>query len=428
MGLDVIVIGAGMAGLVCARALGERGLKVLVLEARDRVGGRIHTVRVEGQEPVELGAEFVHGRPAELLALIDEMGCEMYERDGAQVCFEDGALTECGEEMESAFDPLEELKDFAGEDVSFAGWVAGKGLSEEERGSATGYVEGFNAADARVMSVRALGVQQVAEDAIEGDRVFRVRGGYDQLPLYLAKRVGELGGEVRTGVVARRVEWERGRVRVIADEESFEAPKAVVTLPLGVLLDGGVRMEPEPAEVMRAAERMRMGPVCRFTAVFRTRFWEGLEPQPEMAELSFLFTFGELPSVWWTPQPEPSSLLTGWVGGPRAEALLGKNAEELGAKACVVLGRIFGVGEAIVREQMVACHAHDWSADEFARGSYSYVAVGGAEASKVMSEPVMDTLFFAGEHTDVTGHWGTVHGAMRSGLRAAAQVLGDGRG
>lgn len=428
MGVDVILIGAGMAGLVCARALGERGLKVLVLEARDRVGGRIRTVRVEGQEPVELGAEFVHGRPSELLALIDEVGCEMYERDGAQVCFEDGALRECGEEMESAFDPLEELKDFVGEDVSFAAWVKGKGLSEEESASATGYVEGFNAADARVMSARALGVQQVAEDAIEGDRVFRVRGGYDQLPLFLAKRVEELGGEVRTGAVVRRLEWERGRVRVVANGGSFEAPKAVVTLPLGVLLGGGVRMEPEPAGVMRAAERMRMGPVCRFTMVFRTRFWEGLEPQPEMGELSFLFTFGERPSVWWTPHPEPSSLLTGWVGGPRAQALLGKRAEELGAEACVVLGRIFGVGEAAVREQMIACHAHDWSADEFSLGSYSYVAVGGAEASEAMCEPVMDTLYFAGEHTDVTGHWGTVHGAMRSGLRAAAQVLGDGRG
>ncbi len=144
-----------------------------------------------------------------------------------------------------------------------------------------------------------------------------------------------------------------------------------------------------------------------------------------MRELSFLFTFGELPSVWWTAHPEPSRSLTGWVGGPRAEALLGKSAEDLGREACAVLGRVLGVGEEFVRGQMVGCSAHDWSADEFARGAYSYVAVGGAGASRDMCEPVAETLFFAGEHTDVSGHWGTVHGAMRSGLRAAAQVLGE---
>lgn len=421
---DVVVIGAGMAGLTCARALAEEGVRVLVLEARDRVGGRIRTVRVEGQEAVELGAEFVHGRPAELLALIAEAGCEVYERRGAQVCFEDERLRECGDEMETAFDLLEELKGFAGKDVSFAEYLDHRGVAGEERGSAIGYVEGFNAADARVASARALGVQQVAEEAIEGDRVFKVRGGYDRLPEYLAGRVRELGGEVRTGMRVRRMLWERGRVELVTDGGRVMARRAVVTLPLGVLLQGAVPMEPEPAEVMRAAAGMRMGQVCRFTMTFRRRFWEEIEPRSAMRELSFLFTFGELPPVWWTPYPEGSAQMTGWVGGPRAAELLGKGAEELGKVASAALGRTFGVGEKFVRGQMTGCHAHDWSADEFARGSYSYVAVGGAEASRGMAEPVVDTLFFAGEHTDVTGHWGTVHGAMRSGLRAAGQVLG----
>lgn len=234
----------------------------------------------------------------------------------------------------------------------------------------------------------------------------------------------ELGGEVRTGVRVRRVLWERGRVELATDAGGVVAGQVVVTLPLGVLLSGSVEIEPEPAEVMRAAAMMRMGQVCRFTMTFRRRFWAEVEPRAVMRELSFLFTSGELPSVWWTADPGPSAQMTGWVGGPRAEGLLGKSVEELGKEACAVLGRIFGVGKEFVRGQMTGCYAHDWSADEFARGAYSYVAVGGAEASRAMAEPVEDTLFFAGEHTDVTGHWGTVHGAMRSGLRAAGQVLG----
>ena len=407
---EVVVIGAGMAGLTCARALAERGVKVLVLEARERVGGRIATVRNGNGEPIELGAEFVHGRPAELMALIAEADCEVYERDGTQVCLGVEGLRECGDEMAAAFDPLEELKEFSGEDMSFIDYLDREGVAGEERGSAVGYVEGFNAADARVASVRALGVQQAAENAIDGDRVYRVRGGYDQLPEFLARRTRELGGEVRLEVRVWSVRWERGRVDLATNAGSFVAKRAVVTLPLGVLLAGDVEFSPKPEGVMRAAAQMRMGEVCRFTMMFRERFWEGLESQPAMRELSFLFTFQELPSVWWTPHPEPSNSLTGWVGGPRAEALLGKSAEELGREACAVLGRVLGVGEEFVRGQMVGCYAHDWSADEFARGAYSYVAVGGAEASLMMCEPVAETLYFAGEHTDVSGHWGTVHG------------------
>src|SRR5271163_3554546 len=96
---EVVVIGAGMAGLTAARALAEAGLKVLVVEAQDRIGGRILTRHI-GDEAIELGAEFIHGRPPELWALIDEVGIETYERDGAQVCFEDGALSDCGHEMQ----------------------------------------------------------------------------------------------------------------------------------------------------------------------------------------------------------------------------------------------------------------------------------------------------------------------------------------
>src|SRR5580698_11546783 len=103
---DVVVIGAGMAGLTAARSLAEAGLKVLVVEANDRIGGRIWTRHV-GDEAIELGAEFIHGRPPELWALIEEAGLETYERGGAQICFEDGVLVDCGSDMEEVFDPLE---------------------------------------------------------------------------------------------------------------------------------------------------------------------------------------------------------------------------------------------------------------------------------------------------------------------------------
>jgi len=269
---DVIVIGAGMAGLTAARALAEAGLRVLVVEAQDRVGGRILTRHV-GSEAIELGAEFIHGRPPELWALIDEAGLETYQRGGAQVCFEDDALGDCGTKMADMFAPLKKLKEFDGPDVSFAAYLDRERVPAEERGRTISYVEGFNAADHREVSAASLGAQQKAEDANEGNRIYRLRGGYDQLPKYLAQRIVEYGGRVLTETPVREIRWETGRAEVITDAGSYRAPRAVVTLPLGVLQSGDVRISPKPELIFEAAGQLRMGQARRLTLLFRERFW-----------------------------------------------------------------------------------------------------------------------------------------------------------
>ena len=236
---DVVVIGAGMAGLAAARALAEAGLKVLVVEAQDRIGGRIWTRHI-GDEAIELGAEFIHGRPPELWALIDEAGLETYERGGTQICFEDGALNDCDGEMDEVFRPLEKLKKFKGSDMSFAAYLDRGKTPTEERGPMIGYVEGFNAADHREISAASLGAQQKAEDASEGNRTYRLRGGYDQLPRYLSERIAELGGKVLTGTPVKEIRWEQGWVEVVSDLWTFSAPQIVVALPLAVLRSAAV--------------------------------------------------------------------------------------------------------------------------------------------------------------------------------------------
>jgi monoamine oxidase len=390
-----------MAGLTAARALAEAGLRVLVVEAQERIGGRILTQHVGG-EAIELGAEFIHGRPPELWALIDEAGLETYERGGAQICFENGSLTECRGEMDDVFEPLEKLEHFDGPDISFAEYLDREKVPEAQRSRMIGYVEGFNAADHRIVSAASLGAQQKAEDANEGDRIYRLRGGYNQLPAYLERRIVKYGGMVLTGTTVRAINWQPGHVEVATDASSFKATKVVVTLPLGVLQSGSVAITPEPEMILKAASRLRMGQVCRFTLLFREPFWKSLAPQPELSEMSFLFSFSEMPPVWWTPHPAPSNSITGWVGGPRSQALAGMNAEELGLHACTTLARIFGLEQDHIRGLLLGCYTHDWQNDAFSGGAYSYVAMGGLDASRQMSEPVEKTLYFAGEHTDIT--------------------------
>jgi monoamine oxidase len=420
--INVIVIGAGMAGLTAARTLAEAGLKVLVLEARNRLGGRIWTEHVGG-ETIELGAEFVHGRPPELWALIEETSLETYERGGAQACFDDGKLNDCGNEMEEVFQPLEKLEDFHGPDLSFAEYLDRENTPLGERWPMIGYVEGFNGADHREISAASLGVQQKAEDSIEGEEVYCIRGGYHQLPAYLAQRIAEYGGKILTGAPVTQIDWQLGKAEVRTEKETFSAEKIIVTVPLGILQNGNITISPLPNSIVDAASRLRMGQARRFTLLFRERFWQNLAPQPTLSKLSFLFAFSEMPPVWWTPHPEPSHTLTGWVGGPRSSVLSELNKDGLAQHACQTLAKIFRIDENKICGWLQDCYTYDWQRDPFTLGAYSYVATGGLNAPKQMTEPVADTLFFAGEHTDVTGHWGTVHAAMRSGLRAADQIL-----
>ena len=432
---DILIVGAGIAGLACGRTLAEQGLRVCIVEAGNRIGGRILTERL-GDQIVELGAEFIHGRPPELLALIAEAGLTICERDGSQLSFEDCRLTADSEGRDSMFDPIEQLRDFPGPDLSFSDFLAHSSFASNPdlRAAATGYVEGFNAADAGQISALSLGIQQAAEDSIDGDHIAHIREGYDRLPQFLADRLLATGGTLHLGTRVQAVHWATGRVALGTTAGEFTAAKAVLTLPLGILQAGSVHIVPELPAIAAAAALMRMGPVCRFTLVFHEPFWQTLPPPPNLAasdlhDLNFLFDFGELPSVWWSTHPErtPANTtgrtLTGWVGGPRATSLLASSSADLATLGCRALARIFNQPESRLHQLLEACLTHNWSADGDFQGSYSYVGVGGAKASARLAQPVEHTVFFAGEHTDTTGHWGTVHGALRSGLRAASQIL-----
>ena len=460
---DILILGAGMAGLTAARTLAEAGRRVTLLEASSRVGGRIHTIR-EGNEIIELGAEFLHGKPPELWSLIEEANLETYELDGSMLTYEDGRLQSRNEEEESTpiLDKLESLPE---PDQTFAEYLAQHPLPNEQRQAVIGYVEGFNAADHRVISTRALGLQQAAEEAIEGDRLFRIKDGYDRLPQFLAQKFTQAGGTLHLNTPAERIEWSRNHVRIAAQQNAqpiiFEAAQAIITLPLGVLQQNSVTFSPIP-DPLHQANRLRMGNARRFTLVFRESafrepFWQHLQPENlsqktvilseggasaaavegpavlphrqtpsadnSLADLSFLFSFDSMPPVWWTPHPNPSNTLTGWIGGPRSAALANLTLDQLAEAACKTLAQIFSLNSTDIRSQLISCHTHDWQRDPLTRGAYSYVAAGALDACSKMTLPADNTLYFAGEHTDTTGHWGTVHAAIRSGLRAAHQIL-----
>jgi monoamine oxidase len=412
--VDVVVAGAGIAGLAAARRLAEAGCGVALLEAGERVGGRMLTVHPgESALPVEMGAEFVHGRPPELLALIREAGLTLFERDGEFVCYENGRLGDC--EMGEAFSVLDGLP--VEPDMTFAEFLEQAQLPQATADRARNFVEGFNAADAGRIGTAALRRQQEAEEAIEGDRVsFRVVEGYDRVAEYVRDRFLAAGGRLHLKTTVTEVEWERGTVRVRTANPGLtevRARWAVIALPLGVLQAGRVAFSPLP-EAWPAIGRMAMGEAARITLLFQDRFWAATAP-----EMSFLLSREAPLPVWWTSHPNEAAALTGWVGGPRAAAApVGAELRDAGLRE---LSKIFQRDD--LESLLIGWHTHDWLRDPLSLGAYSYAPKGAALASEELSLPIEDTLYFAGEHTDTTGHWGTVHGALGSGLRAAAQIL-----
>jgi monoamine oxidase len=425
---DVIVVGAGAAGLAALQSLDRAAMHVILLEARSRIGGRICTVHDElSPLPLELGAEFVHGRPAEILDVIRDARLAVYDGTDESRYMNNGVASQNADAWLLMDSVIRDMKHAAqGEDESFQKFLNGTAFDAATRQAALGYIEGFNAAEADVISIQALAEEMEAADAIDGDRVFRFAGGYDAVPLHLLMTVPHYESKLRLNTVVERVEWARGSVCVSTRNgltglgQQWRARRVVITVPLGVLQAGSIEFLPEPKEILQAARELRIGHAYRVVLRFREAFWES---QEELKDAGFILSSEEFFPTWWTTLAVRAPILTGWSAGAHANSLQGLKQEEILEKALTSLARILGFPEHSVRSQLAAIYCHDWCADEFARGAYSYVPAGGLWARKQIAVPVSDTLYFAGEATDQGGHSATVHGAIASGRRAARQIL-----
>lgn len=416
--MSTLVIGAGMAGLAAAKTLQRAGEEVLVLEAKDRIGGRTHTSRDFADHPVEFGAEFIHGDRVATWELIDGLGLKTlhWRKEGDSVVrLEDGSWLSMSEARATRpeFDvtrswKLPNVDPLPGED--WRSYLRRIGFDRHQLryvqrsyANACGESMRFLSAKAMLASIRDGG-----KEGGMGD--YRLLAGYDSLVAHLAE-----GLDIRLNDPVTDLSWhsQRGVRAQTLDGERFEADTAVVAVPLGILQSGVIRFRPElPGHKRAALLGLRMGPVVKLVYRFR-------EP---ITEPHIMAIYSRLnPPMWWSPsfgQPTEQHVWTAFVSGDGAMALLAQGEEGALEQGLASLRQELGRPDL----QAEAMRLVNWLDEPYTRGGYSFVLPGHDGARAELAAPT-PPLFWAGEATEPEHRAATVHGAYLSGRRAAAEAL-----
>jgi monoamine oxidase len=420
---QVLIIGAGAAGLLAARELAAAGRQVLVIEARDRIGGRVHTLKPPGfGRAIEAGAEFLHGEVPLTRALLTEARLPWQTAVGQTYIVQEGQV-----QAESGFFDhlpllLEKLNTLS-QDLPLADFLNREfaGLDHAPlRAMATQFAEGYDAADAQRVSCYALREEWGQDGADASERPV---GGYGPLLAWLAAQAQAAGAALHLATPVRQINWEPGRVQVLAETgATYQAAQVLCTVPLGVWQRGAqqpgyLHLSPDLPAHRAAATQLGFGPVIKVVLEFRTTFW-----QARLPELEFLLSDAPVPT-WWSQLPSAPTQLTGWLAGPGAERLHALPDDALLLLALESLAQLLATPVAELRAQLCASHVRNWGTEPYAYGAYSYPTVGAPAARAALATPVADTLFFAGEAVYEGPAAGTVEAALVSGQVAAHMLL-----
>ncbi len=429
---QVLIIGAGISGLVCGRILKDTGFRVKLLEARDRIGGRIWTERSMGF-PCELGASWIHGKLGNPLYkwCLNQSFEVMSIPYGGIWFYEDGIPSShysiIWQYKKTILGCLSiylryRVKQFINNsniryDVSveeLASFLY-KNLKPQERRFLkwiVELVEAINGAPAGELSIKEVGISEIFKSNLV------IKDGYDVLINDVSN-----GLDIETGVTVKAIEHSRKRVLVHTSKGRYTSDICVITVPLGVLKAGDIDfIPPLQSEKIMAINRIGYGGVLnKVVFTFKNRFWEKgherITRLPEITDENNEF-FG-----YWADFSRQSGVpcLVAFAGGAGAlkmdKELSDKEIKDIAFNS---LKRIFGEKVPVPDSWKIT----RWFSDPFSRGSYSYGSPGSSGAHRrILSEPCQNRLFFAGEATE-PDNYGTVHGALLSGVREARRIHG----
>lgn len=408
-----------MAGLSAARTLLDHDVDVELYEASERIGGRARTVYPPNSSlPVELGPEFVHGDPELTEKLARDPSITIDEVEERHHLWRAGELVPARDVWER-FGKLVSRVD-ASRDESARAYMQRIGMTGDDAELFAGFVEGFYGADLNDISMASVAEDGGGAGGDESPAGYRVRDGYGRIVDALGLQVA--AAPLHLGCVVEAIDWRVRPVRITVRRDGVLdevlADRVIVTVPLGVLQARAIRFYPALGDHQTAIARLAMGQVAKLVLRLREPLWHDHAPD----RLDFVHGCdGGFPTYWMRSRGD-THLLTAWAGGRHARALAGESVDQWIERAVVGFATATGLDRHQLAAAVSAHYCHDYAADPFTRGAYSYVRAGARDAVAQLARPLGDTVFFAGEATHVD-YEGTVAGALASGERAARQVL-----
>lgn len=399
---DVIVVGAGACGLMAGYELSKAGKKVLILEARDRIGGRVYPLSVERYGyPAQGGGEFVHGEAPHTHALIKSAGLSYIPMNGTRWSSRNGEIESSKSSTENLHgnqdvsymkEKLKELK----EDISiqeFLDKYLGDERFNELRQIVIGMVEGYDAADPKKIStftLRSDWLSSIEKPWIQG----RIKEGYGALLNYLLEEIKSNNGKIILNSPVSDIEILKDYAIVkTAEKTTYQSLKVIVTVPLPII--ERINFIPPILEKINASKKIGFGDVIKILIKFRERWWENIL-EGKFSKATFFLTKGTI-SYFWTQYPQLEPVITGWASGPVVAQISDYSEEKIIDMAVETLSNTFKIDKDYLKNLIVLAQVFNWRVDPYSLGAYSYSTIETEDAHKELSEPVHNTIYFAGE-------------------------------
>jgi len=414
----IIIVGGGACGLIAANELLNHGKKVILLEAKNRLGGRIQTL-YEGNPAIaiEAGAEFIHGKLPVTFGLLKEYKLKVQETGGKMVYADKTNYQDYDQDnWVKLMQKMAELKIDLPLSEFLLTYFPGDRYSGFRK-SVEGFANGFDLASPDLASTFSLRDEWSKED----EEQYRMCGGYKKLIDALHNDCASKGCEIHRSEIVKKIQWKKNEVIVLTEKGNvFYGAKALITIPAGVWHSdpNSIRFEPAISATIEAFNKIGFGSVIKIILHFREAFWE-----KKYKNLGFLITDEFIPT-WWTQAPEKNNMVTGWVGTGLAKKLKGKSADELSGIALQFLGSAFEIDINHLKDMLISSYVFNWDDDIFFRGGYSFSMIESPSARQFLREPVADTLFFAGEALYEGIMQGSVEAALWSGLDSSRKIIG----
>lgn len=413
---EVLIVGAGIAGLYTAKLLKEAGIRFTILEASDRVGGRIHSHQGFADFDVELGAEEIWGSNSIWFDFIKSNGATFIDQGGDPFYFFNGSIKDqIGATQNTFFNVMNDIiagiKDYTGSDVTAEAFANLSGISDN-------VLHLFNAQVANAFGtcdekIGMHGLRNIEEKRTSGTQKHLVKNFGLSALIELA--LSDIISQVQLNTIVAEIDYSGAKINVTdSNGNVYSADQIIITVPLGVLKNNDISFIPElPVSHTYAMQQIGFDQGLKIVLEFDERVWP--------SNMGKVFGPGLVPEFSVTSAIERGTSnrwLTAFVNGANAEALTAMNDNMIPH----ILGEVDQIlGD--VSSHYVSHLIRDWGNDPFYRGVMSYDKPGTGNARTTLSQPVANKIRFAGEAVHAGGHQGTVHGAMESALQAVLNLV-----